>query len=158
MWLTLLQLNCVKATAVKHDFGKHKHEHSGITMLQDPADKLMFTTRGSAKMAIIINDARLDYGCVESFTHELDMCALFTRFGSLYCPPTDDLEQYIAYLTAVVPRRIPLILGMNTNTVSPIWHSKISHRTIRATILYVGKRHCLQHLRQCTILSIGTSC
>lgn len=66
----------------------------------------MFTARGLAKVAIVINDTHLD--CVESLTNEWGVRVPIT--GSLgrwfrvskYCPPKADLEQYIAFLDEVV--------------------------------------------------------
>ena len=82
MSLKMLQLNCARAAAVMHDLGQHIPEHKiNVVMLQEPwavndcvrglpSDMRVFTARGSAKPAVVINGTHLDCVHVESLTNE----------------------------------------------------------------------------------------
>ena len=82
--------------------------------------------------AVVVDSKEMDVMCVEECTNEWGVCVrLDSKSGSMYvcsmyCKFNRKIEPYLEYLERVIDcaKGRPLIVGMNANAVSPMWHSK----------------------------------
>ena len=82
--------------------------------------------------AVVVDSKEMDVMCVEECTNEWGVCVrLDSKTGSMYvcsmyCKFNREIEPYLEYLERVIDcaKGRPLIVGMNANAVSPMWHSK----------------------------------
>lgn len=128
--LVLLQLNRAKALCCRN---------SGQTMalLRACLQKYRCSPLGSRPRRPLLLMILIWIASAESLINNWGVCVSITGIlgwwccVSIYYPPTDVLEQYIAYLDEVVPHLhgIPFVLGMDVNAVASMWHRKIGLRT-----------------------------
>lgn len=145
-----LQLNCNLRCDVSPAVATYMVEHRvQVAMLQEhhvvagsgrptgfPQGMQVFSNERAGagnKAAIIINAADIEAVIVTDLTSEWGTC-VWTKgpYGemyicSMYCKFRVELTQYMAYLEQVKQRagRVPLLVGMDANARSRMWHSKV---------------------------------
>lgn len=86
------------------------------------------------RAAIVINDSNMEAMPITHLTNERGIC-IWTKgdhgelyICSMYCKPNHTLEEYLTYLEEVVrcAGATPLLIGMDSNARSPMWHSKVN--------------------------------
>ncbi|KAK9747042.1 Reverse transcriptase (RNA-dependent DNA polymerase) [Popillia japonica] len=96
----------------------------------------VFAATGSPSAAIVVNDPSADVMGLPSRTNEYAACVWMKdqageRYvASVYCRYGRDLQPYLEYIESLVDAvgGLPLIVSMDANAVSPMWHSKSVHR------------------------------
>lgn len=151
--MKFLQLNCRKQFSVMSDLGECMRSlNVRIALVQEPCSNggLVRGLPGSMRVfknpsvndveklcAIVIDDVNLECMLISDLTNEWGVCvAVKGWFGniyfvSMYCKPrAANADPFVEYVTRVTQRLQDecLVIGMDANAVSPMWHSKNIHR------------------------------
>lgn len=145
--LNICQLNCQRAYSVMGELGQYMCENGvSVALLQEPyvvngkvcglpTNFRVVQSRpreNGVGSAIVIGDVTMDLLEVEECTDEWGVCvwskcALGEIFlTSVYCRHGEDIEPYTRYLDRVrlMSASKHLLIGMDANTLSPLWFSK----------------------------------
>lgn len=146
--LTIVQLNCNKRKEVSPDLARLMIERKwDVALLQEhsvqptglpagfPRGMRTFgcSGRGRNLAAIVVNNPDIEVVPMDTLTNEHGTC-IWTKgnYGelvvcSMYCKHNVPLTPYFQYMEAVQEAAgdTPLLIGMDANARSPLWHSKV---------------------------------
>lgn len=145
--LRFLQLNCRKQFSVMSDLGEcMRNLNVRIALVQEPCMHGLPRSMRVFKnpnvhdvrklCAVVVDDVNLECMLVSDLSNEWGVCVCIkgwfgnVYFVSMYCRPREaDIQPFLAYVTKVTQRLVGeyLVIGMDANAVSPMWHSKNIH-------------------------------
>lgn len=148
--MKMLQLNCNNQVAVSVELNIYMMEEKVcVALLQDhhvqpttgratgfPGMRVYSVERGGQhnRAAIVVGDSGIEAVPIDRLTCEWGVCAWIKGdFGelfvcSIYCKFDQSLDRYTRYIDEVVHLAgdTPLLIGMDSNAKSSLWHSKVS--------------------------------
>lgn len=157
--LRMCQLNCQRSSAVMNELGNYMCENGiSVGMLQEPyvvggevrglpvdfkVVRSANGVNGSVGSVVVVNGFDLDVMVVEEYTCELGVCVWVKgRLGemyvvSVYCRFGEELGPYVEYLDRVriMCGDVCMVVGMDANACSPLWHSKSRGSAARSVLL-----------------------
>lgn len=141
--LTLYQLNCQRSHGVMLDIATRVADRNVcVCLLQEPnwyssgmralpAWARVFKSK-TGMAGVVVCDSRVECVMVQECVHDNGVCVYLKGwFGemyvaSVYCKPSENLDSYMEYLGGLLRKTAGhrLLVGMDANGVSPLWHSK----------------------------------
>ena len=153
MAYTIMQYNCQRSYVVMSELGQIMYEKNvSVALLQEPYLKcnkvcglpsgLKIFVAGDGRAAVVVRDASLECMLVKECTSDRGVCVWIKGLlgelyvVSVYCRYNFPIEPYISYMEEVLARlnNRPVMIGLDSNAVSPLWFSKIRRRANNTTI------------------------